>query len=229
MNYKHLFFDLDRTLWDFESNADEALTELYESYQLSKRNIICVDFLQKYKMHNERLWELYRDSKIDKDNLRSLRFQLALEEFGIKDQTMAKEMGDEYIRSCPLKKHVFPFTYSILDYLYKKYTLHIITNGFEEVQYVKLKHSNLLHYFQQVITSEQVGVKKPNPKIFNYALFKASSKASESIMIGDDFPVDILGAKNFGIDQIYFNPNNNKYSGSITYEINCLSQLREIL
>ena len=124
--------------------------------------------------------------------------QISLE-FGINDDHLAHELGDQYIKKCPLKTHVFPFTYEVLNYLKEKYHLHIITNGFEEVQYVKLRHSKLLHYFEQIITSEQVGVKKPNAEIFSHALVKASCKSNESIMIGDDLPVDILGAKAMGM------------------------------
>ena len=126
------------------------------------------------------------------------------------------------------KTHVFPFTYEVLDYLKDKYHLHIITNGFEEVQYTKLEQSKLLHYFQHIVTSEQVGVKKPNPEIFRYALVKAVCNPDESIMIGDDLPVDILGAKGIGMNQVYFNPEKIAHQESIDLEISCLSQLQEL-
>ena len=230
MQIKHIFFDLDRTLWDFEANAYKTLLELYEDYALRKKGISDVDvFIDNYKMHNERLWELYRDDKVEKDVLRSSRFKLTLQDFGIYDDPLASELGDQYIQKCPLKTHVFPFTYQVLDYLKEKYHLHIITNGFEEVQHVKLEQSKLLHYFEQIVTSEQVGVKKPNPEIFRYALVKAFCKPDESIMIGDDLPVDILGAKAMGMHQVYFNPEKTAHQESINYEISCLSQLQALL
>ena len=230
MQIKHVFFDLDRTLWDFETNAYKTLSELYEENALRKKGINDVDvFIDNYKMHNERLWELYRDGKVEKDVLRSSRFKLTLQDFGIDDDRLASELGDQYIQKCPLKTHVFPFTYEVLDYLKEKYHLHIITNGFEEVQYVKLEQSKLLHYFEQIVTSEQVGFKKPNPEIFRHALVKAFCKPDESIMIGDDLPVDILGAKAMGMHQVYFNPEKTAHQESIDFEISCLSQLQELL
>mgnify|MGYP001179008792 CR=1 FL=1 len=230
MQIKHVFFDLDRTLWDFETNAYKTLSDLYRVHALKKKGICDVDtFIEKYKMHNEILWELYRDDKVEKDVLRSSRFKLTLQDFDIDDDRLAIELGDQYIQKCPLKTHVFPFTYQVLDYLKEKYHLHIITNGFEEVQHVKLEQSKLLHYFEQIITSEQVGVKKPNTEIFSHALVKASCKSSESIMIGDDLPVDILGAKAMGMFQVYFNPEKIPHHESIDFEISCLSELKQIL
>ena len=230
MQIKHIFFDLDRTLWDFETNAYKTLSELYKEHDLRKKGISDVDvFIDNYKMHNEHLWELYRDGKVEKDVLRSSRFKLTLQDFGIDDDRLASELGDQYIQKCPLKTHVFPFTYEVLDYLKEKYHLHIITNGFEEVQYVKLEQSKLLHYFEQIVTSEQVGVKKPNPEIFRHALLKAFCKPVESIMIGDDLPVDIIGAKAMGMHQVYFNPEKTAHQESIDFEIICLSQLQDLL
>lgn len=230
MQYKHLFFDLDRTLWDFETNANEALTELYEAHALKAKGIPSLSaFIENYKFHNELLWEKYRNGEVDKEVLRSSRFLLTLNDFQIDDSTLAAHLGDQYIRNCPLKTHVFPFTYEILEYLYKKYRLHIITNGFEEVQYIKLEQANILHYFEQVVTSEQVAVKKPHPDIFKHAMVKAFCKPEESLMIGDDLPVDILGAKAVGMGQVYFNPKQLDHAEPVTYEISCLSQLQEIL
>ena len=230
MKYSHLFFDLDRTLWDFEKNAKEALIEMYNHFELVNLGISSPDiFIEKYKIHNEHLWSLYRVGKIDKDSLRSYRFQLSLNDFKIDNHKLAADLGDMYVNSAPYKTHLFPFTHQVLKYLKTKYQLHIITNGFEEVQHVKLKQSKLDVYFDKVITSEQIGVKKPDSKIFNYALSSANAKLSESLMIGDDFPIDILGAKNIGMDQIYFNPYDNKIDGKPTFEISCLSELLRLL
>lgn len=229
MEYKNLFFDLDRTLWDFETNAQEALSELYEEHQLAAKGISSVsDFIKNYKLHNERLWELYRKGQVEKEVLRSSRFLLTLNDFQIDDSALASALGDQYIQICPMKTHLFPFTHETLDYLHNKYRLHIITNGFEEVQYIKLEQSKMLHYFEQVITSEQVGVKKPHPDVFKHAMLKAFCKPEESVMIGDDLPVDILGAKAVGMHQVYFNPKRMAHSESITHEISCLSQLQEL-
>ena len=230
MKYSHLFFDLDRTLWDFEKNAQEALTEMYNHFDFSSLGLSSAEiFIEKYKFHNEHLWSLYREGKIDKEKLRSYRFQLCLNDFGITNNQLALDLGDRYVSSAPYKTHLFPFTHEVLQYLKSKYQLHIITNGFEEVQHIKLKQSKLDVYFNNIITSEQIGVKKPDPKIFKYALSSAFANSNESLMIGDDFPVDILGAKNIGMDQVFFNPFNEKTDENSTYEISCLSQLRRLL
>tara|TARA_B100000927_G_C16428798_1_gene454645 strand:- start:269 stop:958 length:690 start_codon:yes stop_codon:yes gene_type:complete len=229
MKYQHLFFDLDRTLWDFEINAFKTLNEMYSFFSLKNKGVTSKDFIKKYKLYNEKLWHDYRLGIITKDNLRSRRFILTLNDFGIYDNNLGKKMGDYYVDNCPKKTELIPYTLDVLDYLKQFYILHIITNGFHEVQFIKLKKSNLFKYFDQIITSEKAGVKKPDPKIFNYALSKACCKVQDSIMIGDDFPVDILGAKKIGMDQIYFNPQNDKNSESATFEINCLSQIKEIL
>jgi putative hydrolase of the HAD superfamily len=230
MKYTHLFFDLDRTLWDFEKNSKEALTEMYNHFDLIKLGVPSADiFIEKYKVHNEHLWSLYRKGKIDKDSLRSYRFELCLNDFSISDDKLAADLGDMYVKTSPYKTNLFPFTHEVLKYLKTKYHLHIITNGFEEVQHIKLKQSKLDVYFDKVITSEHIGVKKPDSKIFNYALFSTKSELSQSLMLGDDFAVDILGAKNIGMDQVFFNPFNESFDGKPTFEISCLSELLRLL
>lgn len=230
MRFQHIFFDLDRTLWDFESNSFDTLVELFQKFDLEKRGVISAKwFIEKYRLNNENLWNKYRKGKITKDYLRDVRFSMTLEEFGIFDQDLSSKLGNAYVVNSPKKTKLFPHTLSILKYLTKKgYHLHIITNGFQEVQIIKLEHSSLISFFKQIITSEEAGVKKPNPIIFKYALEHANSILENSIMIGDDLEVDIIGAKNFGISQIYFNRNQLTHNEEIDYEIRCLSQLREI-
>lgn len=230
MKYSHLFFDLDRTLWDFEKNSKEALTEMYIHFNLENMGISSSElFIERYKIHNEYLWSLYREQKIDKESLRSYRFQLCLKDFAIDNNKLASDLGDMYIHSSPYKTHLFPFTHQVLTYLKTKYRLHIITNGFQEVQLIKLNKSKLDVYFDQIITSEQIGVKKPDARIFNYALTSTNANSSESLMLGDDFPVDILGAKKIGMDQVFFNPFREKTEIKPTFEISCLSELLHLL
>lgn len=229
MKYQHLFFDLDRTLWDFETNSLQALSDIYLYFSLQDRGVNSFnDFLVKYRFHNEKLWGLYREGQITKAKLRDRRFQLALQEFNINEEKLATQLGEMYVSLSPKKTNLFPFAHESLDYLKKKYQLHIITNGFEEVQYIKLDKSNLNQYFDVIVTSEQVGCTKPNPIIFNYALNQANAQPQESIMIGDDLPVDLLGAKALGIDQVFFNPNEDQHNEDFTYEIKCLSELQKI-
>ena len=152
-----------------------------------------------------------------------------MQDYGINDSQLSEDFGLAYIEESPHKTELFPFSHEILNYLKEKYTLHIITNGFQEVQHIKLEASKLHMYFDIVITSEQVGVKKPNPNIFEFALEKANALAHESIMIGDDLIVDVLGAKNAGIIPIYFNPEKKEHNENIAFEISCLSQIKKIL
>lgn len=227
---KHIFFDLDRTLWDFERNSNTTLLQLISHFNLTEKGIDNADnFIKKYKIHNERLWDLYREDKITKEKLRSKRFRMTLIEYGIDDEDLAEQFGLAYIKQSPLQTNLFPFTHKVLSYLRTKYRLHIITNGFEEVQHIKLEAADLKQYFDVVATSEEVGVKKPNPKIFEFSLEQANAKAGQSIMIGDDLLVDVLGAEEAGMQGIYFNPNKNEHKLEIGHEIFCLSELMEIL
>ena len=226
---KHIFFDLDRTLWDFETNSHETLLEICNKYNLRELGIESYpEFIKKYKHINEKLWDLYREDKITQKDLRRERFQQTLELYSIKDSNLSERVGEEYIEICPRKTKLYPHTFEILDYLKSKYQLHIITNGFHKTQHIKLEHSNLTPYFHQIITSEQVGVKKPNPRIFEFSLSKANASSEESIYIGDDLEVDILGCQNCGIDGVYFNPNQIAHKENPIYEINCLSELKEL-
>jgi len=229
--YKHLFFDLDRTLWDFEKNSHEVLNDLFFKYDLARKGIVSVDeFIYRYRINNEKLWDLYRQNKIEKKKLRGERFKLTLEEYNIFDGDFANQIGLDYVELCPMKTHLFPFVHSTLSFLKNRYELHIITNGFEEVQFKKLKNNNLLDYFSQIITSEQVGYKKPSKEIFSYSLKKTFSKPSDCLMIGDDLLADIHGSREAGMDQIYFNPHSLPHNDTnITYEIKCLSELEQIL
>ena len=230
MSIKHIFFDLDRTLWDFEKNSYLTLLEITDKFKLLDRGIDCPEnFIRKYRVHNERLWGLYRHDELTKEELRSKRFLLTLQDYQIDDVKLANDIGLEYIAKSPLKNMLFPFTIEVLSYLYQKYSLHIITNGFDEVQHIKLDFSDLTQYFDVVITSEKVGVKKPDSKIFHYSLKAANAEAGQSVMIGDDLEVDVIGASKVGMKGIYFNPKRVKHSANVWNEIDCLSQLKELL
>jgi|TARA_B110000240_G_scaffold158982_1_gene177203 putative hydrolase of the HAD superfamily len=230
MKITHVFFDLDRTLWDFDLNSYNTLLDIFHDFSLKDKGIKDpVFFIEQYIKINESLWSLYRDDLITKEDLRSRRFYQTLQEYSIQDLQLAKDIGDAYVKNSPLQTVLFPHTIEILTYLQKKYSLSIITNGFEEVQHIKLKASAIDHFFDHVVTSEAVDVKKPNPIIFQYALDKAKVSAKSSIMIGDDLPVDILGAKSMGMSHVFFNPKKNSHSQKIDFEISCLSDLKNIL
>ena len=230
MSIKHVFFDLDRTLWDFEKNSHTTLLQLISHFNLIDKGVDTAEsFIKKYKIHNAKLWDLYRGDKINKQELRSKRFLMALAEYGIKDKDLAEQFGLAYIKKSPLQINLFPFSHEALSYLKTKYTLHIITNGFAEVQHIKLAASDLKQYFDIVVTSEKAGVKKPNAKIFEFALEQANAKAEQSIMIGDDLVVDVFGAEKVGMQGIYFNPNKKEHKLEVVHEIFCLSELMTLL
>jgi putative hydrolase of the HAD superfamily len=207
MQYKHLFFDLDHTLWDFEANSRQTLKELNHLMQLESKGVNDFDLFHKnYLVHNDKLWERYRNGFIKVDELRWKRMWLALLDFKIADESLAREMGIVFLDLLPTRKILFPYTIEILDYLTgKNYQLHLITNGFEKTQHSKLQHSGLARYFNEVITSEASNSLKPHKEIFDYAFQKTGALHKESIMIGDTIEVDILGAVNAGIDQVHVN------------------------
>ncbi len=230
MKYKHLFFDLDHTLWDFEKNSTETLTELYHHFNLEKYGVSKIEtFIQTYLNRNEMMWEQYRYGAIDKETLRNKRFEFALYDLEIEDGILSKSLSDEYIKRAPYKTNLFPEAREVLTYLKEKYTLHIITNGFRETQFIKMNSSKILQYFSEIILSEEVGFKKPHPNIFLHSLQKANAKAEESLMIGDNLEVDIVGAQGVNIDQVYFNPNKIPHKKAVTFEISSLEELKNLL
>jgi len=230
MKYNHLFFDLDKTLWDFELNSEETLKELFAHFKLGKLFDFNSDvFIDVYKKHNEQLWVQYSSNTINKASLRTERFKLTLAEFGIVDLALSEQLGNEYVFRSPLKTKLVPGTLNVLEYLKDKYTLHIITNGFEEVQHAKLNNCGIRNYFSEIITSERAGCNKPHKGIFEYSLTISGAKSYNSIMIGDNLDFDILGAVSAGIDQIYFNPESIEHPHQPTFEIKELEEIIKIL
>jgi len=228
--YKHIFFDLDHTLWDFERNAEETKREMFEVLRLKEKGIADYEtFREKYVDINLALWALYREDKIGKDELNFRRFFDTLCLFDIHDRTLGEAMAAGFIEGISSKTYLFPFAKEVLEYLYTKYPLYIITNGFEEVQFSKLKNSGMDRYFTSVITSEEAGSKKPDPGIFHYALHKTGALADESIMIGDDLQVDMAGARHIGIDQLYVNHDKKSHSEPVTMEVFSLGEIMELL
>ena len=228
--YRHIFFDLDRTLWDFDAAAEVAFERIYEKYDLKSLGIPSAhEFHEVYHPMNERLWELYREDKITKDYLNRTRFVLPLEHYGIHDTELADHLSEDYVYWSPRIVRLIPGTMELLDYLKPKYHLHLITNGFQEVQHTKLNSSGLEPYFETLTVSEEVGVKKPNPEIFLYALRKAHASAEESLVIGDEMAVDIEGARAAGIDQILFNPSGKDVEGDRTSEVKSLVEIMQLI
>jgi putative hydrolase of the HAD superfamily len=227
--YKHIFFDLDRTLWNFEKNALEAFKDIISRFDLSSYFPDVAKFVLEYHEINEDMWEKYRKGEIKKDFLRVERFRLLLKKFNIVDEALAEKISETYIKIAPRKTHLEPYTIELLEYLKEKYRLYIITNGFNEVQFIKMESSGIDKYFEKVYTSDNVGSKKPKPEIFAHSLNTVNAKKKESLMIGDDLEVDIIGARNYGIDQIYYNPNGIVHNEKTTFEVKSLKEIIEIL
>lgn len=230
MKYQHLFFDLDHTLWDFEANARATLLELYEKLDLKNKGVDDFDRFHKiYLDYNEELWERYRNGLIKQDELRFKRMWLSLLEFKIADEKLADEMNVRFLDLLPSRTILFPYTIEILTYLKEKsYQLHLITNGFEKTQYSKLHYSGLTGFFKEVITSEGSNSLKPNKEIFEFAFQKTGALPGQSIMIGDSIEVDIQGAINAGIDQVFVNHHQITCDIKPTYMVSSLKELKEI-
>lgn len=201
MKIEHVFFDLDHTLWDFDKNSGLTFEKIFK---LNNINIEIDDFLRIYMPINLEYWRLYRDEKVTKEVLRNNRLKKSFDKlnFEISDALIDK-LAIDYIDNLSSFNHLFEGTFEILDYLKSKYQLHIITNGFDEVQMKKMTNSKIIDYFDAIVTSDSVGVKKPNPKVFNFALKKANATAENSVMIGDSLEADINGALNVGFKAIH--------------------------
>jgi putative hydrolase of the HAD superfamily len=228
--YSTVFFDLDHTLWDFNLNCAETLEELYVIYQLKQFGFNISDFQKAYRFVNDSMWAGFHNNTVTKEELRTERFPKTFTLLGIELDKVPSGLDQHFITLCPTKPHVHPNTFEILEYLKEKgYALHIITNGFSETQHVKMKHSGLEAYFDELIHSDHTGHKKPEPRIFEYAMEITNSKKESSIMIGDDLVADVLGAKNAGMGHVYYNHDNKKHSETIQHEIHNLIELKNIL
>ncbi len=203
--YRHLFFDLDHTLWDFRSNSREALRELVADHDLIARGIPSAEaFIEAYEEINHALWAEHGAGRMPKEVLRVLRFRTGLQRFGITDGRLPGRLSEEYLERCPRKTSLMPGTLEMLRAAASNHRMHIITNGFEEVQHVKLRNSGINDLFELVLTSERAGAAKPHAAIFREALRRTGASASESVMIGDNSDTDMLGARNAGWDHIHY-------------------------
>jgi len=228
--YKHIFFDLDHTIWDFDKNAEETLYELYDIYQLGAIGVPAAPvFIETYTRNNHQLWAEYHTGKISKDELRETRFKRTFLELGLHPDIVPAAFEDDYVKMGPTKTNLFADAHEVLTYLQSKYTLHLISNGFKESTEIKVVNTDIDRYFQNVIISEVVGVNKPDPKIFEHALTLAGATKAESLMIGDSLEADVYGALNFGIDAIFFNALNVAKPNDVPLQVFGLKELMRIL
>jgi YjjG family noncanonical pyrimidine nucleotidase len=228
--YKCIFFDLDHTLWDYETNSREALQDLYNSFNLSEKGVTSFDaFFSKFREVNLALWDLYDHGLITSDVIRQERFKKIFAAFQLTDNQLSETISSDYLATCPLKCNVMPKAVETLEYLSKTYTLTVITNGFDEIQHLKLASGKIDHFFNHIITSQKAGHKKPAREIFDYAMQLNGIKASEAIMIGDNPITDIGGARNASVDAILFNPEQIDYQIEIQHQIKALEELQQLL
>ncbi|AFM03581.1 haloacid dehalogenase superfamily enzyme, subfamily IA [Bernardetia litoralis DSM 6794] len=251
----NIFFDLDHTLWDFDKSSKQTLLSLYQKYELSDKiinhEIISFDdFLKAFQTTTKFLWKQHHEGLVDKVKIRERRFSLIFEElYKMTNKKLKKEyifdkvlyqkphynlleeLENEYQYNCPRQPNLMPFVLEMLTYLQSKgYHLHILTNGFEESQKLKLEYSGILSFFKNIITSDCTGVTKPNPIIFNHALAISNATPQNSIMIGDSFDADILGARSLGMKTIFYNPHKKTPQHSVaSYDISCWKEIENIL
>ena len=229
--YQHIFFDLDNTLWDFDRSSILAFDKIYEIFNLINYGIPSAkDFHTTYFDHNNRLWDLYRKGEIDKDFLKIERFRLPLKDYGIVDEKLAIDLGESYTDYAARLVALVPNTMEVLNYLKEKnYKIHLITNGFLEVQSIKMQASGLDKMIDSSFISEVVGFKKPDHRIFFHAMNEVGGNIENSVMIGDDLSVDIIPAKEIGMKHIYFNRKKISHNEMLDYEIEDLIEIKEIL
>lgn len=230
MPYKCVFFDLDHTLWDYETNSKETLEELYGQYHLFEKGVWSFDdFYLRFREVNFRLWDLFDRGIITSAILRKERFKQVLEFFHAYEERLSDNLANDYLEICPTKNNLMPNAIETLQYLSGKYSMTVITNGFEETQHIKLTAGNLHSYFGHVITSQRAGHRKPAREIFEMAMKCNGVTCREAIMIGDNLLCDVGGARNASIDAVFFNPDRLKHSEEVVYEISNLKELSSIL
>lgn len=224
MNFqpKALFFDWDHTLWDHDLNAREVLLDLALEYEL---DIEPESYWATFEKINNGLWDQYAAGEISQSELREIRFVRFFEEVGI--QGPAQEFGDKYLERAPRKTNLMPGAFELIQDLAAHFPLYILTNGFDDIQYVKIEGAGMRSFFKEIITSQQVGTKKPNPQFFHYALTRAGIQAEEALMIGDHVEADVRGALQVGIPAIHYNP--FSMETDLPHEIQHLDELRALL
>ena len=227
--YKTIFFDLDHTLWDYDRNSLETLTDIHQQYQLYEKYGVGFDkFNTTFHKVNGALWDRYNRGELDRNYIKQQRFVTILKKLQV-DTSYSSDMSEQYLNNCPHKPHMMPYTLEVIEDLSQKYDLYILTNGFLDVQQIKLEKTGLKPFFKGMITSECCGYRKPDKEIFEYSLQLANTCAEDSMMIGDNLDTDVAGAMKASIAAVYFNPHQTAHNRTVTHEINCLSELTSIL
>ncbi len=227
MKIRHIFFDLDNTLWDHRQNAYLTLKEIYKRENVyEKHQLGFEEFHSEYFTTNERLWEQIRDGEIDKEYLRKHRFYDSFLFFGINDFELAQVFENQFLDQILSYNDLVEGAFELLEYLSaKNYRLHILSNGFKEVTYRKCELSGIKNYFDTITSADEINIRKPQPEIYEYALQKAQAKKEESAMIGDDWIADVEGAKSFGMEVVFFDVFNDNFDAE---DVKVIKKLEEI-
>ncbi len=222
----HIFFDLDRTLWDYDQNLEDSLNELFDEHIGARVQADAAAFRRAFHFENTRLWQDFTANKIDKAYLREHRFHFTIQRLGIEDKPLALLIEDAYMEKTPAKRKLLPGVHETLTYLKAKYSLHIITNGFEDAQHFKLRNSGIHHYFTEIITSDSAGATKPNLEIYRHSEIKTGALPQQCLMVGDDWQNDVQGAIDAGWQALHYNP---KAKEPMVLTISELSSLTRVL
>ncbi len=229
--YKHLFFDLDHTLWDFEQNAHDCLLDIHEHFNLKALGVEDITlFCEKFSEANHHYWALLEQKLITTDQLRRSRFKTAFANVGVEiEESFGLEINDFFLQLLPNKKALIEGAIAVLDYLKPNYQLHILSNGYHELQTQKMTSSGILHYFEEIITVDKAKALKPDKAIFDYALKCANASVSSSLMIGDNYEADIKGAINAEFYTVFYNPAQQKTVEKPTHDILKLTDMIHFL
>jgi YjjG family noncanonical pyrimidine nucleotidase len=230
MQYKNLFFDLDDTLWAFSYNARDTFEEMYRKYEYDRYFRSFQHFYELYERRNMELWAEYADGKVTKDELNRQRFLYPLEAVGEGDAALAKAFSEDFFAVIPTKSRLMPHAREVLEYLAPKYNLYILSNGFQELQCHKMRSAGIDRYFKKIVLSDDIGVLKPWPEIFHFAMSATQSELRESLMVGDSWDNDITGARGVGMHQVYYNvTGRSEFPFKPTYQITDLKELLQLL
>ena len=229
--YKSLFFDLDDTLWDTYHNNKECLEDIFSDYDFGRHYTSFVEFFNMYMPYNELLWAKYRNHEIDRRTLILERWLYVLRPMGIDSIEYTLKLNNDFLRRTTKKTKTIDGTFDLLEYLHPKYRLFILSNGFREVQTLKMQNSGLSPYFEKIILSEDVSIQKPHKEIFDFALKNTNSRRAESLMIGVSYEADIVGAQSAKIDQMWLHTGNAnpKCNTPPTYTVSSLYEIKETL
>ncbi len=230
IRYKNLFIDLDDTLWDTYHNNKECLEEVYTDYHFERYYASFEVFYDIYTPNNMRLWEQYRNNEIDRQTLIIERFRYVLRPLGIEKVEDVLKVNNDFLQRTTTKTKLIPGSIDLLEYLRPSYKMYILSNGFREVQFKKLTNSGLAKYFERMILSEDANIQKPHKEIFDFALKTTNSRRNETLMIGDSWDADIVGARNAKMDQLWLNPEKLPAKGfTPTFTVSSLAEIKSIL